>query len=115
MISVPSDDKRDLDAIIVLLLWVYFHLTEISILTTFIFDNITNSVKQRYLILRWENLYVSGSSPDFPTNYGEVAQGGRASVVRQIQVGTHTIFFFLKKIAKLYRTEKSSYGNESAG
>lgn len=69
------------------------------------FLNITNSVKQWYLILRWEILYVSGSSPDFPTNYGEVAQGGRASVVRQIQVDTHTIFFFLKKIAKLYRTE----------
>ena len=44
-----------------------------------------------------ESLYVSGSSPDFPTNYGEVAQGGRASVVRQIQVGTHTIFL-LKRL-----------------
>lgn len=62
-------------------------------------------MKQWYLILRLEILYVSGSSPDFPTNYGEVAQGGRASVVRQVQVGTHTIFFFVKKIAKLYRTE----------
>ena len=91
---------------IVLLLWVCYSSNGNHYSHHLYFLNITNSVKQWYLILRWENLYVSGSSPDFPTNYGEVAQGGRAAVVRQIQISTHTIFFsFLKKIAKLYRTE----------
>ena len=94
MISVPSDDKRALDAIIVLLLWVCYTPNGNHYSHHLYFLNITNSVKQWYLILRLENLYVSGSSPDLPTNYGEVAQGGRASVVRQIQVNTHTIFFF---------------------